>query len=305
MRNVFSIFILTLVTTVAALFIVPKETLAQEIRKPMKLTEEEQSDFQIRYGTAFSTRYMWRGLNLSKSPVFEPYASFLFHGLELSFYGVYGLSESESKHPDFESPPLPGVTYQPNFNKIAFSQVISNLFYNFGMEIGTFTLGATGYYFPDMLIKRANTNSLGDTTSISYIKSLWDNWEDNRNGSHTLEASFRFSGNEDFPLWVVVAYNFYNDPDKSVFAEVGYTFRVLKNNFSLFAGGVLDASAWYQFTIKNGVLRDGTGLTNFGFILNRELKLEDWLTLDFALIDVMNFYEERNTILFKTTLKIE
>ena len=81
MKNVFSIFLFTLATTIAALFIVPKNTLAQEIRKPMKLTEEEQIDFQIRYGTAYSTRYMWRGLNLSKAPVFEPYASFLFHGL--------------------------------------------------------------------------------------------------------------------------------------------------------------------------------------------------------------------------------
>ena len=305
MRNVFSIFLLTLATTIAALFIVPKNTLAQEIRKPMKITEEEQSDFQIRYGTTFSTRYMWRGLNLSKAPVFEPYASFLFHGLELSFYGVYGLSESEPKHPDFSKILDPETTNPFYLEKIAFSQVISNLFYNFGTEIGTFTLGATGYYFPDMLIKKAITNSLGDTTGNVYIKSLWNNWNDNRNGSHTFEANFRFSGNEDFPLWVVVAYNFYNDPDKSIFAEVGYTFRVLKNNFSLFAGGVLDASEWYQFTVKNGVVRDGTGLTNFGFILNRELKLENWLTLDFALLDVMNFYEERNTILFKATLKIE
>jgi hypothetical protein len=270
----------------------------------MKITEEEESDFQIRYGTTFSTRYMWRGLNLSKAPVFEPYASFLFHGLELSFYGVYGLSESEVKHSDFEKPSNPGEIYPPHLDKIAFSQVISNLFYNFGTEIGTFTLGATGYYFPDMLIKKAITNSLGNT-SIVYIKSLWNNWNDNRNGSHTFEANFRFSGNEDFPVWVIVAYNFYNDPDKSVFAEVGYTFRVLKNNFRLFAGGVLDASEWYQFTVKNGVLQDGTGLTNFGFILNRELKLENWLTLDLALLDVMNFYEERNTILFKATLKIE
>ncbi|MBT8386716.1 MAG: hypothetical protein KJO12_04840 [Ignavibacteria bacterium] len=305
MRNVFSIFLLTLAATIAVLFMVSKNTLAQEIRKPMKLTEKEQSEFQIRYGMAFSTRYMWRGLNLSKAPVFEPYASFLFHGLELSFYGVYGLSESEAKHPDFEKPSNPEEIYSPYLDKVAFSQVISNLFYNFGTEIGTFTLGATGYYFSDMLIKRAITNSLGDTTSIGYIKPLWDNWKDNRNGSHTLEANFRFSGNKDFPLWVIVGYNFYNDPDKSIFAEVGYTFRVLKNNLSFFAGGVLDASEWYQFTIKNGVLQDGTGLTNFGFILNRELKLEDWLTLDFALLDVMNFYEERNTILFKATLKIE
>ncbi len=160
MKKVSSIFLITLVTAIAFVFIVPKKSFAQEIRKPMKLTEEEKSDFQIRYGTAFSTRYMWRGLNLSKAPVFEPYASFLFHGLELSFYGVYGLSESEVKHSDFEKLSNPGEIYPPNLDKIAFSQVISNLFYNFETEIGTFTLGATGYYFPDMLIGRAFTNTL-------------------------------------------------------------------------------------------------------------------------------------------------
>lgn len=302
MKKISSILLITLVIVIV--FIIPKKSFAQEIRKPMKLTEEEKSDFQIRYGMALSSRYMWRGLNLSKAPVFEPYASFLFHGLELSFYGVYGLSDSEVKHSDFEKPSNPGEVYPPHLDKIAFSQIISNLFYNFGTGIGTFTLGATGYYFPDMLIKQAITNSIGDTNFV-YIKSLWNNWEDNGNGAHTLEANFRFSGNEDFPLWVVVAYNFYNDPDNSIFAEVGYTFRILKNNLSFFAGGVLDASEWYQFTVKNSVLQDGTGLTNFGFILSRELKLENWLTLDFALLDVMNFYEEKNTILFKTTLKID
>jgi len=304
MKKISSFFLINLITAITIVFIAPQKSFAQEIRKPMKLTEEEKSDFQIRYGMSLSSRYMWRGLNLSKAPVFEPYASFLFHGLELSFYGVYGLSESEAKHPDFEKPSNPGAIYQPHLDKIAFSQIISNLFYNFGTEIGTFTLGVTGYYFPDMLLKQSTINSLGDTGFV-YINPLWNNWEDNREGAHTVEANFRYSGNEDFPLWVVVAYNFYNDPDNSVFAEVGYTFRVLKNNLSIFAGGVLDASEWYQFTVKNGVLRDGTGLTNFGFILNRELKLENWLTLDFALIDVMNFYEERNTILFKTTFKID
>lgn len=300
MKNVFTVFFITLVAIVLALFIAPKKLLAQEIRKPMKITEEQQSNFQIRYGMALSTRYMWRGLNLSKSPVFEPYTSFLFHGLELSFYGVYGLSESEARHPDFENPLNPGEISAPFLRRIAFSEIITNLFYNFNVGIGTFTLGVTGYYFPDMLIKQTLINE-----QTTYIKSLWNNWEDNGNGSHTLEANFRYSGNEDFPLYVVVAYNFYNDPDNSVFAEVGYTFRVLKNNLSFFAGGVLDASAWYQFTIKNGVLRDGTGLTNFGFILNRELKIENWLALDFALLDVMNFYEERNTILFKITFNID
>lgn len=304
MKNIYAIILLTLIVSSASLLVFQKTSFAQEIRKPMRISEEEKSSFQVRYGTALSSRYMWRGLNLSKAPVLEPYVSFLFHGLELSFYGVYGLSESEAKHPDFNKALDGGTVNSFLLDRIAFAQVITNLFFNINTDIGTLTLGATDYYFSDRLIKLTIADSLGNE-EINYIKPLWDNWEDNRNGSHTVEASFRFTGNESFPLWIIVAYNFYNDPDKSIFAEAGFTFKVSKFNLSFFAGGVLDASEWYQFTIKDGVLQEGVGLTNFGFIVNRELRLEDWLTLDFALLDVMNFYEERNTILFKTTLKLE
>ena len=284
-------------------FIATQNLFAQEIRKPIKITEEEKSDFQTRFGSALSSRYMWRGLNLSKSPVFEPYTNFLFHGLELSFYGVFGLSESEAKHPDFVKNPNPDGVDPSALEKIAFAQVITNLFYNIETGIGTFTLGVTDYYFSDRLIKQTETDENGNIT-IRYTRSLWDNWEDKGNGAHTLEGSFRYTGNESFPLWILFGYNFYNDPDNSIFAEVGYTFRVAKNNLSFFAGGVLDASEWYQFTVKNGVVQKGVGLTNFGFVLNRELQLEEWLSLDFSVLDVMNFYEERNTILFKMALKI-
>jgi hypothetical protein len=304
MKNIFALSIIPLMAAIFFQFFLVEDLLAQEIRKPMKIKEEEKSDFQIRYGSALSTRYMWRGLNLSKAPVFEPYASFLFHGVELSFYGVYGLSESEAKHPDFDKNINPAEVNPYFLEKVAFSQVITNLFYNFETSVGTFTIGVTDYYFSDRLIKQTLTDSSGNKF-IKYIKPLWENWEDNGNGSHTIEANLRFSGTDDFPLWVLVGYNFYNDPDKSIFAEVGYTFRILQNNLSFFAGGVLDASEWYQFTVKNGVLRDGVGLTNFGFVLNRELKLEDWLTLDFSVLDVMNFYEERNTILFKVSLNLK
>lgn len=304
MRNIPKLFIIPSMVAIFLQFFVPGKLLAQEIRKPMTITEEERSDLQIRYGSAFSTRYMWRGLNLSKAPVLEPYASFLFYGLELSFYGVFGLSESEAKHPDFDKNIIPDEVNPYFLQRIAFSQVITNLFYNFETSIGTFTLGVTDYYFSDRLIKQVLIDSSGNE-SIKYIKPLWDNWEDNGNGAHTVEANLRFSGPDVFPAWVVVGYNFYNDPDKSIFAEVGYTFRILQNNLSFFAGGVLDASEWYQFTVKNGVVRDGIGLTNFGFVLNRELELEEWLSLDLSVLNVMNFYEERNTILFKAALNIK
>jgi len=304
MKNFYSNILLIALISFCFLLISSQNLQAQEIRKPIKITEEEKSDFQTRFGTALSSRYMWRGLNLSKAPVFEPYTNFLFHGLELSFYGVFGMSESEFKHPDFQDLSKSDETNSTYLEKIAFSQVITNLFYNIESGIGTFTIGATDYYFPDKLIKHTLSDTSGNK-NISYAKPLWENWEDHGDGSHTLEATFRYTGSESFPLWILFGYNFYNDQDNSIFAEIGYTFNVDRNNLSFFAGGVLDASEWYRFTVKNGVVQEGVGLTNFGFVLSRELKLEDWLSMDFSVLDVMNFYEERNTFLFKTTIKVK
>ena len=278
--------------------------LAQEVRRPMKVNTLERENFEIRYGMGLSTRYMWRGLDLARSPTLEPYASILFYGFELSAYGVYGLYESAPKHPLFYNAKHP-EEYNPDFLvPIAFGEVISNLFYSFTTNIGTITIGATDYFFPDRLVRKVKTDSNG-VEHVNFTPSLWGNWEGGGNGAHTVEAMLRYEGNSSFPAWLLIGYNIYNDPDNSLFTEAGYTFHVLNNNLSLFAGGAIGGSVWYQFTVKNGVVQDGLGLTNFGFILNREMILDEGLSLDFSLLDVANFYQERNTILFKAVLRIK
>jgi hypothetical protein len=46
-------------------------------------------------------------------------------------------------------------------------------------------------------------------------------------------------------------------------------------------------------------------MTSLSLAFSREIYVDDWLVIDFALRDVINFYKERNTILFNATLKIE
>jgi hypothetical protein len=86
--------------------------------------------------------------------------------------------------------------------------------------------------------------------------------------------------------------------------EAGYTFNVLLNKLTLYLGSSIGASSWYQFNFKDGAFR-GNFMTSFGFTFSREIYLSDWLVIDFALTDIINLYQERNTILFTTTLKIE
>ena len=277
---------------------------AQEVRRPVKVKTEQTGDFQLKYGMGVSTRYIWRGLDLAKSPALEPFASALFYGFEVSFYGIYGLYESTAKHPDFEDPGSFENQNSLYTDRIAFNEVITNIFYNIKTTAGTFRLGASSYYFPDQLIKQTEIDSNGNK-HFTYTKTNWLNWHDNGNGAHVIEANIKFYGNKDFPLWVLIAYNVYNDPDNSLYAETGYTFNLLGNNLRLFAGGAIGGSQWYQFTVKNGVVQSGVGFINFGFTINREIQVEDWLLIDFSLTDVINYYEERNTLLFKTVLRIE
>ncbi len=128
--------------------------------------------------------------------------------------------------------------------------------------------------------------------------------DDNGEGAHTIEINLRFAGNKKFPIWFLVAYNVYNDPNNSLYLETGYTFNVLLNKLTLYLGTAVGASSWYQFNFKDGVFR-GDYMTSFGLTFSREIYLEDWLLIDFALTDIINFYHERNTILFTTTIKIE
>jgi len=277
---------------------------AQEVRKPKKITTEETSGFIIKYGTGLTTRYIWRGLDLAKSPALLPYGQLTFSGFELAVYGIYGLFENAAKHPDFVRPQNP-EDFSPIFlDKIAFNQVITNFFFRFMPKFGNIRIGVTEYYFPDGLVKKLR---FVDTTGVehySYPPSTWLNWDDNGEGAHTIEANIKYEGNKKFPAWLLIAYNIYNDPDNSLYIEAGYSFDITQNKLTIALGSAIGASSWYQFNVKNGEFR-GDFATHFRFTFSREIYLSDWLIVDFALTDVMAFYEERNTILFKYTIRIE
>jgi len=277
---------------------------AQEIRKPKKITTEETSGFKLKYGSGLTTRYMWRGLDLARSPALLPYGQATFSNFEISLYGIFGLFENAAKHPDFVKPQFPGEINPFFLQRIAFNQIITNFFYRIKAGFGDIRIGFTEYYFPDGLVKKETVDSNGVVVSTSYPPSTWLNWDDNGEGAHTIEINLRIEGNKKFPMWFLIAYNVYNDPANSLYLEAGYTFNVLLNKLTLYLGSAIGASSWYQYNFKDGAFR-GDFMTSFGLTFSREIYLSDWLIIDFALTDIINFYQERNTILFTTILKIE
>ncbi len=253
---------------------------AQEVRKPKKITTEETSGFMLKYGSGLTTRYMWRGLDLARSPALLPYGLATFSNFEISLYGIFGLFENAAKHPDFVKPQFPEEINPFFLQRIAFNQIITNFFYRIKAGFGEIRIGITDYYFPDGLVKEVDVDSNGVET-ITYPPSTWLNWDDNGEGAHTIEINLRFAGNKKFPIWFLVAYNVYNDPNNSLYLETGYTFNVLLNKLTLYLGTAVGASSWYQFNFKDGVFR-GDYMTSFGLTFSREIYLEDWLLIDFC-----------------------
>lgn len=296
------VLIFTLILLSISMIHFNNELYAQEVRKPVRISSEESPGFQLKYGMGLSTRYIWRGLDQAKSPTLEPYGRALFSNFEISLFGVFGLFENAAKHPDFISQNPSDISVS-SLDKIAFNEIITNLFYHIQAEFGSIRIGISEYYFPDGLVKEVSVDSLG-TEHVSYPQSTWLNWNDDGEGAHTIESSLRFDGNKDFPLWFFAGVNVYNDPDHSIYVESGYTFNIMQNKLTLILGSAIGASSWYQFNVKDGAFQ-GDFMTSFSFTFSREIYIDDWLILDFSLRDVINFYEERNTILFNGKLKIE
>jgi len=101
---------------------------AQEVRKPKKIIAEERSGFRLNYGSGLTTRYIWRGLDLARSPALLPYGAATFYNFEISLYGIFGLFENAAKHPDFVKPQFPEEINPFFLERIAFTQIITNLF---------------------------------------------------------------------------------------------------------------------------------------------------------------------------------
>ena len=300
------LFVSTTFIGLSLIVLTPCKLFAQDIRKPQKITMEESSNFKLKYGVGLSTRYLWRGLDLAKAPTLEPYGIAQLNHFELSVYGVYGLYESAPKNQDFAR-----LTDPTNFfaQRIAFTEVITNIYYNILAKFGTFRLGITDYHFPDQYIGYQVKDSTGAVTNYAYKIPRWLNWDGDGKGAHTLELNLEFTGTEKFPLWLLFAINVHNDPDNAVYLEAGYIFNLLQNKLTIWSGGTLGASRWYQFHYESNdptkKLKPGNALTNFGIAFSREVYIQSWLVLNFSLQDIIDFYEERNTILFTTILKIE
>lgn len=102
-------------------------------------------------------------------------------------------------------------------------------------------------------------------------------------GSHFLEAYVEFS-KEDSPFGFMVSSVFWNDPDRSLYAEASYSKTLsndLESTFTL--GSALTESREWYYTNK-------TGIVNVSYELSKELEFSPQFSVPMSVKTIMNPY---------------
>jgi hypothetical protein len=199
---------------------------------------------QIEIGTALMSRYIWRGVDYGNSPSVQPSLTFTAGGFSVGTWGAYSIAGNGDE---------------------VFSEHDLWVGYTVLTSGGSFSLLATDYHYPSAHLRYFDYSGNGE-------------------GAHTLEAGLLYTGPDAFPVSLFAAANFHNDPDNSVYLELGYSRSINDVEIVLFAGGTPGKSDWYG-TPSAAIINVGIGVicmiavtdrfsvpVSASFIINPELE---------------------------------
>ena len=132
-------------------------------------------------------------------------------------------------------------------NDVSVSNEIDGwLAYTVNPVLGEFTFSVVDYYFPNAGIKLGNFK--------------------NGEGAHTLEGAVSYSG----PFSALIAYNFYNDPGKNIYLEIGYPLQFDDISVDLFIGATPGSN-----TNPDYYGADNFSVINTGIKVSKEIKITE------------------------------
>jgi uncharacterized protein (TIGR02001 family) len=137
--------------------------------------------------------------------------------------------------------------------------------YSIDTGSGSVAFGVTDYFFP--------------TSGTDFFDFEVD-------GQHVIEPFISYDG----PVSLLLAINAMNDPDNSIYAEVGVPFEVENVALGLTAGASLGESVWYG--------TDGLGIINLGIGAATPLPITDTFALPLFVQYILNPYAAQNYLVF-------
>lgn len=160
---------------------------------------------EVTGGVDLVSRYVWRGVPLSRPLNAQPWLSAEAGSLSAGTWGSHGFDGEYSEQDLW-------------------------LAWHAGIPGGSLTLTLLDYYISDGL---ADYFRWGGVEAGSAT------------GAHTLEVAVAYAGPEGLPVRALAAWTFYNDPGGSLYGEVGYDRSALGLDWSATAGGLLRDGGFY------------------------------------------------------------
>ncbi len=238
------------------------DTVLTETDKPNHTKEVEIStsvNTQVKFGVDLYSRYIWRGLDYGNAPSFQPALSYTIGGFSIGTWAAYsvGVFTVDSS----------GV------GKI-FAEHDLWASYAISTDAGTFSLFYTDYFYPSAGLKYFDFNKTG--------------------GAHVLEFGAGFTGNDKLPLMINAYYNFYNDPDHSVYLQFCYVYSGESYSANVFAAFTPAKSVWYGTTKAD--------LVNVGVTVSKSIVITDKFSLPLTISYIINPHIEQTYLIVGITL---
>ena len=208
-------------------------------------------------GTDLVSRYVWRGTDFGESASIQPSLAFKVEGFELRTWASYSIAPDGADANDIDA----WVAYTVEAGRA-----------------GSFTLGATDYYFP----------SPGGSDFFDF--------SGNGEGSHSLEPFVAYTGPASFPVELFASVFVHNDPDHSVYLEAGIPVRVADVTLDLTAGAVANQSGLYA--------TDGFAFVNLALSATRALSLSEQFSLPVSVAYILNPDQERSFLVMGVSISL-
>ncbi len=234
--------------------------------------QKKQSPLTVALGADIQTSFWWRGVVLESRPVIQPGVTLSVGGFQAAFLATHTIGQSAFKS-----------------TLMALGYMVKTA------NAGAFSVQVVDYYYPTGPVPYNVPNFNADRAKN------WLNYKGNGEGAHTLEANASYSGTESFPIGLFLAYNFYNDPDRAVYAEASYKVDVTLASLQFFLGAMLSRNSVF-YSAPDSPLMTREGISNIGFTASRSLKVTDGYSIPFRVTFGVNPTSERAYVVFALSL---
>lgn len=211
-------------------------------------------------GADFVSRYVWRGTDFGQSFSVQPALTIGGSGFEIGAWGSYSVAADGAGSNELDL--WAGYTFETESS-------------------GSFSVAVTDYYFP-------YPGAAEDGMDFF-------NYKDDGEGAHWIEPAVSYTGPDAFPISLFAGMMVHNDPDHSLYAEVGYPIEFDGDiTLDLSAGASVYDSAFYG--------NDGFAFLSLAVAGTKNLKITDSFRIPVSVTYILNPEAKTDFLVFGVSL---